>query len=74
MFAPFPVILPQGVGEKTVFDNLIKYALDNLNFEKNNYILSRGQVTKQQLMSNAIRSGKRIALYSHTTMVGDLQF
>ena len=68
------MILPQGVGEKTVFDNLIKYALDNLNFENNNYITSRGQITKQRLMRIAIRSGKRIALYSHTTMVGDLQF
>ena len=57
-----------------VFDNLIKYALNNLNFEKNNYITSRGQITRQQLMRIAMRSGKRIALYSHITMVGGLKF
>ena len=68
------MILPQGGGEKTVFDNLIKFALNNLNFENKNYSTSRGQITKQLLMRIAIRSGKRIALYSHTTMIGDLQF
>ena len=57
-----------------MFDSLIKYTLDNLNFEKNNYIISGEQTTKQRLMRIAIRSGKRIALYSRTIMVGDLEF
>ena len=50
--APFSVILPQGVGEKTVFDNLIKNALENSNFEQKTISHQEGRLknNKQRLL------------------------